>query len=127
MERLKKLSKPELVKVIDLLMRHNLNNKHFLTRILNELEHEKTNQLIGEEQAAFERYIDDCPGPHIITNADHIRAMSDEELAASPIICRTICNLIYDSGENKKYCLKDEPCSSCIRNWLKAPYKEDEE
>ena len=57
MERLKKLSKPELIKVIDLLMRHNLNNKHFLTRILNELEYEKTNQLIGEEQAAFERYI----------------------------------------------------------------------
>lgn len=71
--------------------------------------------------------LDDCPGPHIITNADHIRAMSDEELAASPIICRTICNLIYDRGENKKYCLKDEPCSSCIRNWLKAPYKENED
>ena len=57
MERLKKLSKPELIKVIDLLMRHNLNDKHFLTRVLNELEYEKTNQLISEEQAAFERYI----------------------------------------------------------------------
>lgn len=57
MERLKKLSKPELIKVIDLLMRHNLNNKHFLTRVLNELEYEKENQLINEEQAAFERYI----------------------------------------------------------------------
>ena len=57
MERLKKLSKPELIKVIDLLMRHNLNNKHFLTRILNELKYEKENQLIDEENAAFERYI----------------------------------------------------------------------
>lgn len=57
MERLKKLSKPELIRVIDLLMRHNLNNKHFLTRILNELKYEKENQLIDEEKAAFERYI----------------------------------------------------------------------
>ncbi|MBR5817485.1 MAG: hypothetical protein IKY62_02450 [Clostridia bacterium] len=57
MERLKKLNKPELLKVIDLLMRHNLNDKHFLTRILNELKYEKTNQLIDEEQVAFERYI----------------------------------------------------------------------
>ena len=57
MERLKKLSKPELIKVIDLLMRHNLNNKHLLTRVLNELEYEKTNRLIDEEQAAFEQYM----------------------------------------------------------------------
>ena len=57
MERLKKLSKPELIKVIDLIMRHNLNNKHFLTRILDELKYEKENQLIDEEKAAFERYI----------------------------------------------------------------------
>lgn len=70
----------------------------------------------------------DCPyRTEPITNADRIRSMTDEELAASPIICRTICNLIYDRGESKKYCLKDEPCSSCIRNWLKAPYKENEE
>lgn len=60
MERLKKLSKPELIKVIDLLMRHNLNDKHFLTRVLNELGYKKTNQLINEEQAAFERYIKLC-------------------------------------------------------------------
>lgn len=57
MERLKKLSKLELIKVIELLMRHNLNDKYFLSRILNELKYEKENLLIDEEKAAFERYI----------------------------------------------------------------------
>ena len=57
MKRLKHLSKDELIRVIDLLMRHNLNGKWMLDKVLNELKYEKTMQLIDEEKAAFEEYL----------------------------------------------------------------------
>lgn len=51
-----------------------------------------------------------CPDfKKVLTNADHIRSMSDEELA----------KFLY-------FELLDEDGSmSCIVNWLKKPYKED--
>lgn len=58
--------------------------------------------------------LDDCPGPHIITNADHIRTMSDEELAKviSPhVAVRFACNCRKDWSEE-------------ILEWLKTPYGE---
>lgn len=58
MERLKSLNKNELIKVIDLLLKFNLNDRQYmLGKVLRELEYEKENQLIDEEMKAFEAYI----------------------------------------------------------------------
>ena len=63
------------------------------------------------------------PGPHIITNADRIRAMSDEEL------CEFILE-IRDGDCLNDRCYAADPnkgCDYCTMEWLKAPYKENEE
>ena len=51
-----------------------------------------------------------------LTNADHIRSMTDEELA-SEIMCPysiepDLCNSV-------------KTCNECCLEWLKQPYKED--
>ena len=50
------------------------------------------------------------------TNADHIRSMSDEELA-SVIMCP------YDVEPD--LCYSRKSCYACSLDWLKQPYKED--
>ena len=52
------------------------------------------------------------------TNADRIRAMSDEELARL-FGHNTICTYIQD--EFNGYCNRRESCSGCIKEWLKQP------
>ena len=56
------------------------------------------------------------PDPVPMTNADHIRAMSDEELA-SVIMCP------YDVEPD--LCYSRKSCYACSLDWLKLPYKED--
>lgn len=57
-----------------------------------------------------------------ITNADHIRSMSDEELAAEIVLLHTTCEV----------CAKNEMCgemlgiAACVegvKDWLKQPYE----
>lgn len=52
------------------------------------------------------------------TNADHIRAMSDEDLAEFLRwdICSKVC------GDNR---MCNGWCDECVIGWLKQPYKED--
>lgn len=53
--------------------------------------------------------------PEIITNADRIRDMSDEELAkAMDMLCPPVTNCI-DGGE----------CVKCWIEWLRKPAEED--
>ena len=53
-----------------------------------------------------------------MTNADRIRAMSDEELAAV-IACGVGC------VRNAPHCRQDD-CTPCINEWLKQPVKDGE-
>ena len=55
---------------------------------------------------------------HKQTNADHIRSMTDEELA----------RFLDDSNSQGCVCpTKDceATCTQCIENWLKQPYEEE--
>lgn len=69
-----------------------------------------------------------------MTNADHIRSMTDEELAeylydrvgiaAEHIAyCKNNpeCELILESD----ICIPGAMCKECLRRWLKQPYKEE--
>ena len=59
-----------------------------------------------------------------MTNADHIRSMSDDELengirkiaVGYEPWCDRHCKMDGDAN-----------CNECLANWLKAPYKENEE
>lgn len=58
-----------------------------------------------------------------MTNADHIRSMTDEELAGflSPTFSCYGCPA-------RTYCERDEigvDCNELVASWLKQPYKED--
>lgn len=61
------------------------------------------------------------PDPVPMTNADHIRAMSDEELA------KFIPNWSYTDackcGEHYVDC--NNECEKCVVEWLQQPYKEE--
>ena len=63
----------------------------------------------------------DCHHFVIKTNADHIRSMTDEELA------RFIPNWSYTDackcGEHYVDC--NNECEKCVAEWLKQPYKEE--
>ena len=61
----------------------------------------------------------DCFRPNYKTNADHIRSMTDEELA--DIKVRTGC----PPSMNHITCGTAGTCLECWINWLKQPYKED--
>lgn len=55
------------------------------------------------------------------TNADHIRSMTDQELADF-LALFTMCDFCPADNENcPKNC-----CSMRLERWLKKPYKEDE-
>lgn len=73
------------------------------------------------EWAEFERRVK----PHI-TNADHIRAMSDEELME--FISRVEIGDFNTSDYGKTFCgLCDfDSCDECLLDWLQQPYKEGE-
>ena len=63
------------------------------------------------------------PQAHIVeeeyhyTNADRIRAMSDEEFEKA-VGHRSLCCYIQDETD---FCDKRESCGDCIREWLKKP------
>ena len=57
MERLKSLSKEDLICVINSLMLHSLNDKRDLDIALNDLKYSKTSKIITLEKKAFEEYI----------------------------------------------------------------------
>lgn len=64
-----------------------------------------------------------------MTNADHIRQMTDEELVKV-----ILCNIEYceqiQAGKFATACKRTKwiddlsPCGQCMLKWLKAPYKE---
>lgn len=56
------------------------------------------------------------------TNADHIRSMTDEELAE--FFCCRIPTCPPDVEEDR-VCYVDADCKRCWRGWLILPYKED--
>lgn len=67
--------------------------------------------------------------PH--TNADRIRAMSDEEIAE--FVCRnginTLCDIICGGECNAIASFKksgDEACKEIVMNWLEQPAEEGE-
>lgn len=73
----------------------------------------------------------DVPDTNVVmTNADHIRAMTDEELAKwldEEIGCCCFC--LEDERLENEPLLRgekcDEQCKEHLLDWLKRPYKED--
>jgi hypothetical protein len=71
--------------------------------------------------------LDPCPGyekcqhfkPYRMTNADHIRSLSDEELAKTFDIDFATCP---PNVEEDKWCDKDADCKGCWLEWFKQPY-----
>jgi transcriptional regulator with XRE-family HTH domain len=70
----------------------------------------------------------------IETNADRIRAMTDEELAKKiylfpPILGGPSCGCIQDCPNDRDGGWDDEICVQCALEWLKQPYEggEDDE
>ena len=59
-----------------------------------------------------------CYGYIPKTNADHIRSMTDEELAKA-----IACPYAIDPDQ----CNRVDNCNDCCLDWLKQPYKEGEE
>ena len=59
------------------------------------------------------------------TNADRIRAMTDEELAKFFVTRSTACEKCFF----KRRCIKDPTgvCDECIRGWLRSPVEESAE
>ena len=59
------------------------------------------------------------------TNADHIRSMTDEELAHFHLLkCPYIAGDVY--GDCKYgWHDREQSCEECMLDWLKQPYKED--
>ena len=73
---------------------------------------------------------DECdawPDPVPMTNADHIRSMTDEELAVF-LECFGVCRYCpeYDEASFVEYVIPDcdGDCERHILDWLKQPYKE---
>ncbi len=58
-----------------------------------------------------------CQGFVPMTNADRIRAMSDEEIADK--LFSEVCSLIP-----LEYCRKFENCHDCVHEWLKQEVSE---
>lgn len=56
------------------------------------------------------------------TNAEHIRGMTDEELAEA-FGGSCICSYIQD--HDNAFCKERAVCTNCIKDWLQQPYKED--
>lgn len=58
------------------------------------------------------------------TNADHIRNMSDEELAVAVVLLHTVCELCAKTETCDEMC-GTAVCVEGVTEWLKKPYKED--
>lgn len=58
---------------------------------------------------------------NIVTNADHFRSMTDEQLAE--IIDNSNYCLVPSEFVDTEFCEATSDCKSCILNWLKQPYK----
>lgn len=58
--------------------------------------------------------------PKTVTNAERIRAMSDEELA-SVVMCPNDASLANISCDKSDHC----DCYACILDWLHQPAEED--
>lgn len=68
-----------------------------------------------------------CEPPQPQTNADRIRAMSDEELADSfTSRCCPEKDEFYNCGEINKKEFSWDDCKSCWLDWLKAPVEVEE-
>lgn len=72
--------------------------------------------------AGTDRQISFCRSYKPQTNADRIRAMSDEELAKW--IDTMYCKCLW--CDNKKDC-NDIECTDCIVDWLRQPVKDGED
>lgn len=57
----------------------------------------------------------------LMNNADHIRSMTDEQLAEA-IDNSNYC-LVPSEFVDTEFCDATSDCKSCILNWLKQPYK----
>lgn len=64
----------------------------------------------------------EAPMPKPMTNADHIRSMSDEELAEM-FHGGGLCS--YIQAEHNAHCEARGTCDNCVVEWLKQPYKEN--
>lgn len=58
-----------------------------------------------------------------MTNADHIRSMSDEELI-DLFGFQSICS--YVQYNYPKHCEKQGACKRCLNEWLQEPWEEDD-
>lgn len=66
--------------------------------------------------------MDDCVENKIKsqTNADHIRSMSDEELATSDLLSCPYRKYLHDECKFG-WCMREQTCEECILEWLKQP------
>ena len=87
----------------------------------------------GEENSTWSKTCEDCRGIGFVrvpmTNADHIRSMTDEELAnllCTADWCET-CDQMREEGTCKAMELDgplNKHCVSAALRWLRQPYKE---
>lgn len=64
-----------------------------------------------------------------VTNADRIRAMTNEELAQLLYCSDSLgwCHNLPECGEllNTEECIPEEKCIGCLLSWLQQPVRED--
>lgn len=79
--------------------------------------HEWCSRVHDSPDPDLERF---CDGYEAATNADRIRAYSDEELAENfASRCCPLKDQFYNCGEINKYDFSWEDCKSCWLDWLK--------
>ena len=79
--------------------------------------------FISLQDGKFYEYVEK-PFMPPMTNADRIRAMSDEELAREYAL--TGCPRIPDDDVCDSFCDKHTCCYNCWLDWLKQPVKDGE-
>ena len=74
----------------------------------------------GNGAALDSGYWESGEDTNVLTNADHIRSMTDEEL--SVLLAKPWC----ENHRSKEECLRfDTDCQACVADWLRQPYEED--
>ena len=68
------------------------------------------------------KFYDHSGGMEVKTNADRIRAMSDEEFVKF-VGHNCLCDRIQDY--HREWCNRQAVCENCLEEWLKQPVKED--
>jgi hypothetical protein len=88
------------------------------------LKNEWCEKVIDSPHPDIER---DCEHFRQKTNADRIRAMSDEELAEwlEEVDCYNCDCCVYQRECRLEYDEEKHDCATGRMNWLKQPYKED--